>query len=99
MSNDQQLRQNEQDNLWREEMRIHVKSLNDRTSRILDLLEGPHIGTKEQKKGLIGIIDDHEERIEKLEKFKYAYTWFVRGMLVPTGYGIFEFLRNVIFKH
>lgn len=83
---------------FRAEMTIQVRTLNDKVTRILDLVQGQHIGTAEQKKGIIGIVDDHDDRIDKLERLRTSMTWFLIGISAPAGYGILSFIRELFIK-
>ena len=46
-------------------------------------------------KGVVLMLKDHDERIEKLEKLKDRATWTILGLSVPSGYGVIEFFRKV----
>lgn len=89
----------EQEDLWRKEVGYNIRTLVEKVSSVFDLLNGAKMGTKNQKRGLVSMVEDHDDRLQKLEKFKFAATWFVRGTLIPASYGLWEIVRQFIAKH
>lgn len=73
---------------------LHEISKN--VSDILSLLRGNHLDKND--KGLTGMVDDHDDRLTKLEKFKDRATWMIIGMAAPASWGIIQMLLAIFVK-
>lgn len=71
-------------------------SVEEKVSTILDLLQGNKLNKADR--GLVGTVDDHEERITSLEKWKDRLIWTVVGMGLPASVGIVEILKKIFTK-
>lgn len=83
--------------LFREEVRIGISTLCKKMDRLTDTVNGSVNGTKQQRLGLVGILDVHDARIRKLEMFKMKIVYIFVGVGVATGWGI-KYIIDHIFK-
>jgi hypothetical protein len=73
-----------------------VKGIDSKVTSILILLRG-HDMDKDDK-GMIGIQNDHEQRIAKLEKMKDRLVYFLFGLSAFAGWGILDIIGKIVFK-
>lgn len=73
-----------------------VNDVDDKVSSILTLLKGNDLNRED--KGVIGIVNDLEERVATLEKWKDRIVWMFIGMGVPASVGVIEILRKLLIK-
>lgn len=73
------------------DMRKHSHSIEKKVDEVLTLLRGDGFGNK----GMVSKVEDHNSRIKKLETLKNRATWMLLGASVPSGYGIWEFLKKI----
>lgn len=88
-SNNQEPRQA---SLFEQEVRIGISTLNKKIDDISNVINGRHTGMRDQRLGVVGVVDDHEERIAKLEKFKNVFIAALFGAGLAAGWGITAFL-------
>lgn len=83
---------------FQSEMRHGIAVLNKKIDRIQDTVEGATLGTKQQKMGIVGVLDDHDLRLRKLEKFQ---TWFMVSLISiggGLGAGIVKLVESFLHK-
>lgn len=73
------------------DMRRHSYTIEKKVDEILTLLRGDGFGNE----GMVEKVNRQGARIKKLENFKIRATWMLAGASLPTGYGIWEFLKKI----
>ena len=76
------------------EMKKDMSDMKRNVYKILELLGGNPIDKSDT--GHIGIVNDHEQRISKLEKVVDRGKWLLIGMTVPSGFGVASIIGWVI---
>lgn len=76
------------------EMKKDMAEMKGNVHKILELLRGNPID--KQDTGHIGIVNDHEQRISKLEKVVDRGKWLLIGMSVPSGFGVASIIGYII---
>lgn len=71
-----------------------VKGVDTKVGQILQLLKGNELDKDD--KGMIGTQNNHEKRIEVLEKLKDRVVWFLIGLSFFAGWGILDLLQKLI---
>jgi len=75
-------------------MQRDLKDLKENVHAILALLRGNEIDKDD--KGHLGIVNDHENRISKLEKLKDKAIYILIGMSIPAGFGIANIIGWIV---
>ncbi len=78
-----------------EEIKRIVTNLDAKVSGIISVLRGNELDKGDT--GISGRVNDLEDRVFDLEKWKYRIFWFGLGMAAPAGVGVWELLK-VLFK-
>jgi hypothetical protein len=73
-----------------------VTGIDTKVTSILILLRG-HDMDKDDK-GMIGVQNEHEDRIIKLEKLKDRLVYFLFGLSIPAGWGIMDIIKRFAFN-
>lgn len=73
-------------------MRKHSHSIEGKLDKVIAILTGDEFGTSE---GIVRRLAKVEERTKKIETLKNRATWMVLGASIPSGYGIWEFLKKI----
>lgn len=73
-----------------------VGEVNTKVTSILVLLKGHDLDKDD--KGMIGVQNDHEDRIQKLEKTIDRMKWFLFGLSIPAGWGVIDIIQKIILK-
>lgn len=73
-------------------MASELSTLTRKVDQILDILVGNGLT---EEKGLVGKVDEVDERIKKLEKFKDKALWILMGMALPGGVGVAKILGAI----
>lgn len=77
----------------------HYDQRLDKIENNINELGQAMLGGKYNKgKGLVNIVDDHEERISLMERTIEKYTWLLIGLSAGSGVGIYEIIKNIITK-
>lgn len=76
------------------ELEKRIIGIETNLSKVLSLLGGNDLDKGD--KGIVGTVNDHEERIIKLEKWNDRLVWTVIGMGMPASVGIYEILKKII---
>jgi hypothetical protein len=77
-----------------ERLNNEISKLKGDVHKILELLGGNPIDKDD--KGHVGIVNDHEDRINSLEKVVERGKWLLIGMTVPSGFGVASIIGWVI---
>ena len=72
-----------------------VGEVNTKVTSILVLLTGH--GLDKDDKGMIGVQNDHETRLDKLERLVDRMKWFLFGLAIPAGWGVIDIIQKLIF--
>lgn len=73
-----------------------VGEIDDKVTNILTILRGHEMDRDD--KGMIGVQNDHERRITRLEKYVNNGFWFILGISIPAGWGIIDIIQKIILK-
>ena len=73
-----------------------VDELKKKLDEVLSLLRGNTLDKTDQ--GFIGVVNDLENRVSVLEKWKDRMVWMVIGMGLPASVGIMEILKKIFLK-
>lgn len=73
-----------------------IREVNDKVSSILQLLKGHELDKDD--KGMVGIQNDHEARIVKLERLIDKGKYFLIGLCLPAGWGVADILVKIFTK-
>jgi len=76
------------------DMKKDINDVKGDVRKILELLGGNPIDRNDT--GHVGIVNDHEERIKKLESLKDRFIWTVVGMSIPSGFGVASIIGWII---
>jgi hypothetical protein len=82
--------------MTQEQMEKKLIGVDEKVSTILDLLQGNKINKNDT--GMVGVVDDHEERLTTLERSYDRLKWMIIGMGAPAGIGIIEMLKKIFIK-
>ena len=74
-----------------------VGDIDTKVTSILVLLKGHELDKDDR--GMIGIQNDHEGRIQKMERLVEKGKYFLIGISVPASWGIIDILQKVFLKH
>lgn len=74
-----------------------VQIIDTKVSAVLNILRGS-TEIDPDDTGMIGKQKDHEQRISRLEKISDRGFWFLVGLSVFAGYGLFDVLQKVFIK-
>ena len=77
-----------------ESLEKQVGGIDTKVTSILILLRG-HEMDKDDK-GMIGVQNEHEDRLIKLEKLKDRLIWFLYGLSIPAGWGIIDMIKKFV---
>lgn len=82
-----------------EELEKRMAKIEKDLTKVLDLLGGN--GIDKNDKGVVGSVNDLDDRLSKLEKFKDRILWVGIGMGIPSSIGILKILEIIFetFKH
>ena len=72
-----------------------VKDVNSELEQILNILVGNVLDKTDS--GFIGTVNDHETRLDKLERFKDRIVWTVIGSSIGS-IGLWKFIESLINK-
>lgn len=73
-----------------------VKEVDKKVTSILGLLKGNELDKED--KGMIGVQNNHEERLSSLEKIKDRGMYFLIGLSIPAGWGVIDILQKILIK-
>ena len=73
-----------------------IRALDQKVSSILVLLRGNELDKED--KGMIGVENDHEKRIARMEKIIDRGTWLLIGTSLFAGWGILDIIRKLLIK-
>lgn len=73
-----------------------VAEVNTKVTSILVLLKGHDLDKDD--KGMIGVQNDHESRLQKLEKTLDRMKYLLIGVSIPAGWGIVDIVQKIILK-
>lgn len=79
-----------------EHLEQQVAGVDRKVSSILQLLKGNELDKDD--KGMIGIQNSHESRIQRLEKLLDRGIYFILGLSAFAGWGIIDIIQKVIIK-
>jgi hypothetical protein len=79
-----------------QQLERQVASVDAKVSSILQLLKGNELD--EEDLGMIGIQNDHEKRIDRIEKLFDRMFWFLIGLSAFAGWGIVDIIQKVVLK-
>ena len=74
-----------------------IDQVDAKVSNILSLLKGNDLDKDD--KGMIGIQNDHETRITRLERMVDKGKYFLIGMAIPAGWGMTDLISKLFLKH
>lgn len=75
---------------------LQVIEMNKKVDKILALLIGNDLDKSDV--GFIGVAIENKKRIGRLEMFKNRFVWILIGVSLGAGYGLREFVKNVLGK-
>lgn len=73
-----------------------IREVNGKVTSILQLLKGHELDKDD--KGMVGIQNDHEERISKVERLIDKGKYFIIGICFPASWGIADILIKLFSK-
>jgi hypothetical protein len=73
-----------------------VGAVDVKVTSVLNILRGNEINRADT--GMIGIQDDHERRLTKVERFIDRAKWFLIGLSLPAGWGMIDIIQKLITK-
>lgn len=73
-----------------------IREVNNKVSSILQLLKGHELDKDD--KGMVGIQNDHESRIKKLESLVEKGKYFLIGLALPASWGIADIIGKLFIK-
>ncbi len=73
-----------------------VSSVERKVDSILVILQGNEMDRED--KGMIGQTNDHEKRIQALEKMKDRIFWFLIGLSAFASWGLMDIIEKIVFK-
>lgn len=79
------------------ELEQKVEEINRKVDNILLLIRGNDLNKEDS--GLVGTVNDIDERVIRLEKFKDRMIAVAIGMTVPAGIGIkeiFDYFKHIL---
>lgn len=75
-------------------LEAQVRKIDRKLDQLLNIVGGNELDKDD--KGILGVKNDHEKRIRRLEKIGNAAIWFLIGLSVPAGWGIIDILRTIV---
>lgn len=79
-----------------DQTQLKLEEIHEKVTSIVRLLKGHEMNKEDM--GMIGIQNDHEKRIETLEKLVEKGKWFLFGLSVPAGWGIIDIIQKIFIK-
>lgn len=79
-----------------EKLEGQIETVDRKVSSILTILRGNDMDKHDN--GMIGMQNDHENRIAALERLKDRAIWFFVGLSFPAVYGIAEIIGKLTAK-
>lgn len=76
-----------------EEIKKMVAILDAKLTGVIAFLRGNELDRED--KGLTGRMNELEERVFNLEKWKFRIFWFACGMSFPAGIGMWEIIQKL----
>lgn len=76
------------------ELEQKIIGIEQKLTKVLSLLSGNDLNNKDN--GIVGTVENHEDRIADLEKWKDRFTWTLIGMGAPAAIGVLKILQEVI---
>lgn len=73
-----------------------VGEINRKVTSILTLLKGNDLDRED--KGMIGVQNDHEARLDHLEETKNRAIYILLGMGIPAGWGLIDIIQKIFLR-
>ena len=73
-----------------------VETVDNKVDSILSILRGNDMNKDDR--GMIGRQNEHERRINALEKLKDRSMWFLIGLSIPAGWGMVDIIGKILSK-
>lgn len=73
-----------------------VEQVDKKVSSILQLLKGNELDKDDE--GMIGVQNNHEQRIRRIEKISDRLFYFLIGLSAFAGWGLIDIIQKLILK-
>lgn len=79
-----------------QQLEKQVEMIDRKVSSILEIVKGNEWDREDR--GMIGEINNHEQRLTSLEKLRDRFVWFLIGLSIPAGWGLVDIIQNIVLK-
>ena len=73
---------------------MELRDIRNKVTSILQLLKGHELDKDD--KGMIGVLNDHDRRLEKLEKIKDRLIFILIILAVPASGGVWDAFKTLV---